>query len=197
MHPPPEPQPRQRRYSVRHQARLDARTHAKLEALTRTFHRKRAAILRYAMQWAPAHMEGWTVDRSIHALPHLVHKFVGLELLQNVQDTAVTHGASVAAWLRHAIRQVSPEDFPASWCAGDIAVRSHKSGDDDRKFGLRLDAVTSHKLAAFTQTFGRAAAEIIRRRILQAKPSRSQRADTGLRQGGGCGGVRQRGRDRS
>jgi hypothetical protein len=33
MTPPLGPQPRQRGYSVRHQARLDAETHAKLEEL--------------------------------------------------------------------------------------------------------------------------------------------------------------------
>jgi hypothetical protein len=38
MNPPPKLQPRQRRYSVRRQACLDAETHTKLEALTRTFH---------------------------------------------------------------------------------------------------------------------------------------------------------------
>jgi predicted transcriptional regulator len=46
MYPPPKPRPRQRRSSVRRQARLDAEMHAKLEELAHTFHRKRAQILR-------------------------------------------------------------------------------------------------------------------------------------------------------
>ena len=50
MNPPLETRPRQRRYSIRCQARLAAETSAKLEALTRTFRRKRAAILRSVMQ---------------------------------------------------------------------------------------------------------------------------------------------------
>jgi hypothetical protein len=55
MTPPPEPQ---RRYSVRRQARLDAETHAKLEELAHTFHRKRAAILRFVMQWGLTQTQG-------------------------------------------------------------------------------------------------------------------------------------------
>lgn len=51
MHPPSEPQPRQRRYRVRRHARLDAETHAKLEELATAFQRKGAAILRYVIQW--------------------------------------------------------------------------------------------------------------------------------------------------
>jgi hypothetical protein len=100
MHPPPEPQPRQRRYSVRRQARLDAETHAKLEELARTFHRKRAQILRYVMQWGLAHTTGWTVDPSSLDRAHLVHMLVNSELLQEVQDAADAHRTSVAAWVR-------------------------------------------------------------------------------------------------
>jgi hypothetical protein len=57
MHPPSEPQPRQGRYRVRRQARPDAETHATLEALANTVHRKGAAILRYVIQWALARTE--------------------------------------------------------------------------------------------------------------------------------------------
>jgi hypothetical protein len=49
MTPPRDPQPRHVRYSVRHQARLDAETHVKLEELAAAFHRKRSAILRSVM----------------------------------------------------------------------------------------------------------------------------------------------------
>jgi predicted transcriptional regulator len=155
MHPPPEPQPRQRRYRVRHQARLDAETHAKLEALACTFRRKRAAILRYVMQWALAHAEGWTVDHSIPSSMHLVTILMDPELLPQVQAAAAAHGASMATWVREAVRQVTPQDFPDSWHAGDIAIRPHDSGYFHRKFGLRLDEVTSRKLGALTRTFDR------------------------------------------
>jgi hypothetical protein len=170
MNPPPEPRPRQRRYRARHQARLDSDTYAKLEALRRTFRRKRAAILRYVMQWGLAHTTGWTIDLSILDRPHLVHMLVDRDLLQHVQAAADAHGASVAVWLRHAMRQVTPEDFPASWRAGDIASRSHESGYYRQKSGMRLDEVTSAKLAALMQTFHRSAAEIIRQLIIQARP---------------------------
>jgi predicted transcriptional regulator len=170
MHPPPKPRPRQRRYSVRRQARLDAETHAKLEALTRIFHRKRSAILRHVMQWGLGHTTGWTVDLSIPNRPHLVHRLVEPHLLQQVQAAAEAHGASVAAWLRHAMRQVTPEDFPASWRAGDIAVRSHESGHYERRFMLRLDDETSSKLETLTHIFQRSAAEVIRQLIAQATP---------------------------
>ena len=73
MNPAPEPQPRQRRYSVRQQVRFDTETHAKLEALANLFHRKRAQILRHVMQWGCAHTQEWTVDPSIPDRPHLVH----------------------------------------------------------------------------------------------------------------------------
>jgi predicted transcriptional regulator len=154
MHPPPKPRPRQRRYSVRRQARLDAETYAKLEALTRTFHRKRAAILRYVIRWGLVQTQRWTVDPSIPNRPHLVHMPVEPNLLQQVQDAADARGASVAA----------------SWRAGDIAVRSHDSGHYGRRFMLRLDDETLRKLETLTQTFQRSAAEVIRQLIAQARP---------------------------
>jgi hypothetical protein len=109
------------RYRVRRQARLDGDTHAKLEALAKTFHRKRAAILRYVLHWGLAHSQGWTLDRSIPATAHPVTMLVEPELLQQVQAAATAHRVSVAAWERHAMRQVTPEDFPASWCGGETA----------------------------------------------------------------------------
>jgi hypothetical protein len=93
MHPP-EPQPRQRRDSVRHQARLDAETHAKLEELARTVHRKRAAILRHVMGWGLTQTRGWTVAPSIPDRPHLVHLLVESELLWQVQHAELQPGGA-------------------------------------------------------------------------------------------------------
>jgi hypothetical protein len=121
MHPPPEAPPRQRRSSVRRQARLDADTHAKLEELAHTFRQKRAAVLRFVIGWGLAHTNGWTIDPSIPDRPHLVHMLVAPELLQQVQDAADAHSVSVAAWLRHAMRQVTPKDFLPSWQEGETA----------------------------------------------------------------------------
>jgi predicted transcriptional regulator len=163
-------QPRHLHYSARRQARLDAETHAKLEELTRTFRRKRSAILRYVMQWALTYMEAWMIDPSIPHRPHLVHMLLERELLQQVQEAPDAHSVSVAAWLRHAMRQVTREDFPPSWRAGESAVRSHDSGHYGRRFMLRFDDETLRKLDTLTQTFQRSAAEVIRQLIAQARP---------------------------
>jgi hypothetical protein len=68
------------------------------------------------------------------------------------------------------MRQVTYEDFPASWRAGDIARRSHDSGYYERRFQLRLDQATQRTLEALMQTFHRSAAEVIRQLIAQAAP---------------------------
>jgi predicted transcriptional regulator len=163
-------QPRDIRYNARYQARLDAETSSKLEDLAAAFRRKRSAILRSVMQWGLCHSEGWTVDQSpIVAVPP-VPVLLEPELLQQVHNAAAAHGASIAAWLREAVRRVTADDFPASWRTGERADRSHESGYCHRKFGLRLDDVTSRKLEGFTATFHRPAAEIIRQRIAQARP---------------------------
>src|SRR5262245_28662828 len=65
MTPPRAPHPRHVRYSVRHHARLDTETHAKLEKLAAAFHRKRSAILRFVMQWGLTQIRGWTVDMAV------------------------------------------------------------------------------------------------------------------------------------
>jgi Staphylococcal nuclease homologue len=82
------PQPCQVRYSTRHQSRLDAETHTKLETLAKIFHRKRAPILRYVMQWGIDHGQDWTADASIPTAVHLVHIPVEPEVLQQVQEAA-------------------------------------------------------------------------------------------------------------
>jgi predicted transcriptional regulator len=173
MNPPPEPQPRQRRYSTRHQARLDAETHAKLEQLASTFHRKRSATLRYVMQWAISQSCGWAIDQSpVVAVPP-VPVLLEPELLQRVQDAAAVHGATVAAWIRHAMRQVSRADFPPSWhpeAAQDDRPRSHDSRDYGQRFMLRLDETTAQKLQQLVERFARPRAEIIRQLVAQATP---------------------------
>jgi hypothetical protein len=87
-----------------------------------------------------------------------------------VQDAAAAHGVSLASWLREAMRRITADAFPASWRTGKKAGRSHESGYYHRKFGMRLDEVTAHKLETLTHTFNRPAAEVIRQLIAQAKP---------------------------
>ena len=169
MTPPRAPYPRHVRYGVRYQARLDTETSAKLEELARIFHRTRAAVLRSIMQWGLTPTGGWVVDRSIPASVHLVHVLVEPAMMQHMQNAAVTHRVNVAAWLRHAIRQVTQADFPESWRAEETASQSHESGYYHRKFGMRLDEPTSQKLERLTQTFHRSAAEVIRQLVAQAR----------------------------
>jgi predicted transcriptional regulator len=168
--PARDPQPRQVRYSARWQARLDGGTGAKLDDLASTFRRKRGAILRFVMHWGLAHTTRWTIEPSIPDRPHLVHMLTELEFLRQVQDAADRHGETVAVWLRHALRQVTPDEFPPSWRVGDTTIPSHDSGYDHRKFQLRLDEETSRTLARLTHTFGRSAAEVIRQLVAQANP---------------------------
>jgi hypothetical protein len=173
MNLPPEPQPPQRRYSVRQQPRLDAETCAKLGASATAFQKKRAQILRHVTQWGLTHMQRWTVDPSIPDRPHLVHLLVDHELYQQVQEASDSYGTSVSAWLRHAMRQVTIEDFPENWCAGATTMRSREASYSRLTFGLWLDAVTSQTLEAFTQTFRRSAAEVMCVLIMQATPEDS------------------------
>jgi hypothetical protein len=113
--PPQAPPSRHVRSCVRHQARLDASTLAKLEELASICHRKRSASLRCVMQWGLHHSTGWTIDRSAVAVVSPVPVMLEPDLLQQVQDVAEARGVSVAAWLREAVRRVTAEDFPASW----------------------------------------------------------------------------------
>jgi predicted transcriptional regulator len=166
--PPPPSQPRHKRYSVRWQARLDPETLAKLLEMAQALHRKRAQILRYVMAWGLDHPHAWTFDRQRPDRTHLVHILVEPALWQRVQEAAALHGASVSAWLRMVMRQILREDFPASWRAGETAPRSHESGHYHRRFMLRLNDETSHKLETLIRAFDRPAAEVIRQLIGQA-----------------------------
>jgi hypothetical protein len=91
------------------------------------------------------------------------------ELLQQVQEAAATHGATVAAWARQMLREVRIDDFPESWRADQIGVRSHDSQTYRQRFMLRLGERTSQKLQHLVEQLGMSRAEIIRQLIAQAK----------------------------
>jgi predicted transcriptional regulator len=169
MNSPRVPQARHVRYSARWQARLDEETRAKIEELTRTFHRKRSPILRFVMQWGLTQTRGWPVDMAVPGTVRTVGMLLEAELLQQVQDAAAVHSATVAAWVRHAMREVTIEDFPESWRAGEIVIRSHDSQTYGQRFMLRLDETTTQKLQQLVEQFGMSRAEIIRQLIAQAK----------------------------
>jgi hypothetical protein len=114
------------------------------------------------MQWGITSGKAWTVDRSIPASPHIVPLLLEPELLQQVHDAAEAHGANVAAWLRHALRRVTPANFPPSWQAGETAPRSHDSAYYGKRFVMRLDPQTREKLEHFSDHFDQPVVEVIR-----------------------------------
>ena len=123
------------------------------------------------MQWALAHTYGWTIDlSSITGRPHLVHMLVEPELLRRVQEAANAHRVSVAARVRQAMRQVTPEDFPASWRAGETGLWAHDSRFYGQRFMLRLDQTTATQLQHLVEQFEKPRAAIIHQLIVQATP---------------------------
>jgi hypothetical protein len=60
------------------------------------------------------------------------------------------------------MRLVTIDDFPESWRAGVIGIRSHDSHIYGQRFMLRLDETTAQKLQEVVAQFGLSRAEIIR-----------------------------------
>jgi predicted transcriptional regulator len=182
MNTPRDRKLRQPRDGVRMDARLDPATRAKLESLSASFHRSRAAVLREVMQWGLSRGPLGQIDRNDTQGPvqHLFF-FVEPELHQRVGEAARGAGMDVAPWLRHLLHQIRRKDFPASWQrgtqhvpaidrAGRAARRSHDSRDYDERFMLRRDRRSSRKLQALAEHFTTSRAEIIRQLIAQASP---------------------------
>jgi hypothetical protein len=125
------------------------------------------------MQWGISRSASLSIDQSIPAKVYLVPLLVEPELRQQVQDAAAVHGATVAAWIRHAIRQVSRADFPPSWhpeAAQGNRPRSHDSRYYGTRFMLRLDKTTVQKLQHLVEQFTKPRAEIVRQLVTQATP---------------------------
>jgi hypothetical protein len=122
------------------------------------------------MQWGLARTGGWTVHMAVPETVHMLSMLLESALLQQVEQAAAAHGASMAAWVREAMRRVTRDDFPESWRVGETQGRSHDSGHDGRRFMLRLDDESSNTLGTLTQAFGRSAAEVVRQLIAQATP---------------------------
>jgi hypothetical protein len=95
------------------------------------------------MRWGLSHAKGWTIEQSRSASAHLVYILVEPAVMQQVQAAVDRLQVTAATWVRHAMRQVTRDDFPASWRVGDTALRSHESGYYRWKFGLRFDDATS------------------------------------------------------
>jgi hypothetical protein len=94
-----------------------------------------------------------------------------------VEAAATTAGGDISAWLRHAVQQVTPADFPASWQASSAEQkrtpkRSHDSRQYGTRFMLRLDDASLDRLDEFTEFFLTSGADVIRQSIIQATPER-------------------------
>jgi hypothetical protein len=96
-------------------ARLDAATRQKVDDLATRFHQPRAAILCQIIHWGLSHEQPAPLDQgeSSGLVCHL-HLYVPSELHEQVQKAATAAGLKTAPWLRHMVRQVTIQDFPAS-----------------------------------------------------------------------------------
>jgi hypothetical protein len=110
-------------------------------------------------------------SKSVEAIRgHIISVYVASELHQQVQQAAAALGVKTGPWLRQMIRQVTPEDFSASWHEGQVEERSHDSRRYGKRFMLRLDDPTWATLETLSTHFERSAAEIVRQLLARATP---------------------------
>jgi hypothetical protein len=107
------PQPPKSRTSIRMDARLDARTRAKVDDLANRFHQPRAAVLSYIMEWALSRGQAATRDggEAEGTVCHL-YLYVDTALHARVEQVASAAGMKIAPWLRAMVRQITLTDFP-------------------------------------------------------------------------------------
>jgi predicted DNA-binding protein len=169
VNPSSDESPHGARASIRMDARLDAATRAKVDALARRFRRPRAAVVCHVMEWGLRQGRAETLDQGESEGP-VRHLYLSVEvaLHQRVQQAAAALGMDMGPWLRHVVRRVSVTDFPGSWQEERSEERSHESRTYQKRFMLRLDALTGEKLESLSTHFDRPAAEIIRQLVAQA-----------------------------
>jgi hypothetical protein len=157
------------RASIRMDARLDAPTRQKVDHLAKHFHQPRAAVLCHMMHWGLSQEPTGPFDQGEpHGLVRHLYLYVASELQARVEQAATAAGVKTAPWLRHMVRQMTMEDFPASWQEARSEERSHDSRTYGTRFMLRLDEPSQAKLRQFIEHFGTSRAEIIRQLIAQA-----------------------------
>jgi predicted transcriptional regulator len=163
--------PDQPRDSIRMDARLDAMTRAKVDALATRFHRPRAAVLIQIMQWGLSRGQIGSLEQGDAQGPvrHL-SLYVVSELYARVQQAATAAGVKTASWLRHMVRQVTITDVPKSWEEEQSEKRFHDSCTYGTRFMLRLDEPSREQLQHLVERFDVSKAEIIRQLIAQATP---------------------------
>jgi hypothetical protein len=168
---PPHDKSTDLRPPIRMDARLDATTRATVDDLARRFHRPRAAVLCHIMQWGLSCEHTEPVDQGdIQGPVRHLYLSVSSELYEQVEKAAAAAGLKIAPWLRHTVRQVTIEDFPASWQEATPPERSHDSHTYTERFMLRLNHTSSLKLQDLVDHFHVPKAAIIRHLITKAIP---------------------------
>jgi hypothetical protein len=175
MIPPPDDKPAEPCKSLRMDARLDQTTRQKVDELTARFHWSRAAVLCQIMQWGLSREQTEPVDQgaSQGTVRHL-HLYVSSDLREQVKKAAAAAWLNTAPWLRHMVRRVAIEDFPASWQEATPRERSHDSRMYLKRFMLRLDEPSQTTLEHLIKALGASKAEIIRHLITHATPEEFQ-----------------------
>jgi hypothetical protein len=152
-------------------ARLDATTREKVDELATRFHQPRVAVLSYIMEWGLSCAQTGTLDDARSKGPvHHLYLYVASDLYEQVQRAASAAGVNIAPWLRHMVRQITIDDFPANWQEARSGERSHDSCIYTERFMPRLDEPSRTKLQQLVGQFGAPKAEIIRQLIAQATP---------------------------
>jgi predicted transcriptional regulator len=162
--------PREPRYSIRTDARLDAETRQKVDDLARHFHQPRAAVLSSIMHWGLSRRQTEPLDQGeSHGPVRHLYCYVASDLHAHMQQAATAAGVKTAPWLRHMVRQITMTDFPKSWQEERSEGRSHDSRTYGTRFMLRLDPHTREKLEGLSTHFDTSIAEVIRQLIAQAE----------------------------
>jgi hypothetical protein len=143
---------------------------AKVDELAKRFHQPRAAVVCHIMHWGLSRGQAETRDGGASEGPvrHL-YLYVDTALHAQVEKSATAVGMHIAPWLRAMVRQITIDDFPASWQEATPEERSHNSRTYDTRFMLRLDQASQAKLQQLMQQFRASKAHIIRQLLVQAK----------------------------
>jgi hypothetical protein len=168
---PPDHKPSEPRSSIRMDARLDSMTREKVDDLATHFRKSRARILCHIMYWGLSRGQAEMLDGGASEGPvrHL-SLVVDTALHARVEQAVTAAGMNIAPWLRSMVRQITIDDFPASWLEESSERRSHDSRIYGRRFMLRLDETAQTKLQQLITPFGTSNAHIIRQLIVQATP---------------------------
>jgi hypothetical protein len=137
----------ERRATIRMDARLDATTRATVDDLAKRFHRSRAAVVCHVMRWGLSREHTETLDQgNAHGPVRHLYLYVPSVLHEHVEKAAAAAGVKAAAWVRHMVRQVTIEDFPACWQDVTPRERSDDSRTYTKRFMRRLDHPSQAKL---------------------------------------------------